>query len=220
MKKNSFVFVGMTLWLLLTGEVAFGMTDGPIVLVPPFENLSTVKRMVEYQVATGHDPDQPLRSFVTDRFSEGLRGFMEDIVLTMGATLVERQRLDAIMLESDFGRLSGLVDTAQAIKLGKLLGASTIVMGTIQDVHETQTNFSGYGISSSLSKLVGTVRIRLIDIASGKLVYSRMVEGEVMTHSSRAGTTWNEDAVFQVLRGALEKLRTDATLRQRLLVSD
>ncbi|WP_077731427.1 CsgG/HfaB family protein [Methylocaldum sp. 14B] len=217
LKRNGFVRVGLTLWLLLMGAVAFGTTDGPIVLVPPFENLSSVKRMVEYQVATGHDPDQPQRSFVVDRFSEGLRGFLEDILLSMGATMVERQRVDAILLETEFGRLSGLVDTEQAIELGKMLGATTIVMGTIQDVHESQRNFSGYGISSSINQLIGTVRIRLIDIASGQVVYSRMVEGSAMTHSSRAGTTQNEDAVFQVLRAALETLRTDEILRRHLL---
>ncbi len=60
-----------------------------------------------------------------------------------GITIVERQRVNALLVEAEFGGLSGLLDPEKAVKLGKMLGANLIVMGTIIDIHDDVVKFQG-----------------------------------------------------------------------------
>jgi len=210
---------------LVTGLVAWavslttGVSGGSelVVLVLPFENLSRAKSMTTYEVMTSPDPDKPKRSFSIDRYSEAPRGILEDIFVNWGVKVVERQRVDALLLESEFGRLSGLVDTAKAVQLGKMLGATTIVMGTVADVNTHKSTFSGYGIRTEQTKVTALLRVRVIEIETGLVKYSTSVEGTASYSSSAFGGTSDSDVAFQVIRNALEKLRDDVNFKQSLL---
>lgn len=102
------------------------------VLIPPFENLSSTKSMVSYEVSTNPHYDNPKRYFTIDRYSEAPRGLVEDVLVNIGVEVVERQRVDQLLLEAE--ALTGFVNTENAIKLGKMLGANTIIMGTILNI--------------------------------------------------------------------------------------
>ena len=185
-----------------------------VVLIPPFENLSTVKCMVTYEVATGSNPNNPKRQFRVDRYTEAPRAVLEDILQSVeGISVVERKRLDAILLESEFGRLSGLVDPEKAVKLGKMLGANAIVMGSILDVASTRRNFSGYGIRTDNVLVRCSIRVRIMDVESGKLTLSKIARGSVSYASSNFGGVADSDVAYAVIESALESLRDDSEFK-------
>lgn len=208
------LFSSVVACALLTGSAMHtGMEAGQripakrVVLVAPFENLSTAKCMVVYEVATGSDPNNPKRSFRVDRYSEAPRGILEDIIGQVeGVSVVERQRIDTILLESEFGRLSGLVDPEKAVQLGKLLGANAIVMGSILDVRTTTRTFSGYAISTRNTAVKCSIRIRIIDIATGS-VFSTITRGTAVYQASSFGGVNDSDVAYGVIESALETLR-------------
>jgi hypothetical protein len=149
----------------------------PAVLVPPFENQSHCHEMIGYEVGTGTDPDRPKRRFNVDRYTEAPRSMLEDILVQVpGIRVVERQRVDALLLESGFGTKSGLVDENSAMRLGKMLGASRIVMGTILDFHEERKVFRGYGIETVNIEVTCSMRVRLLD-ETGTVKFSKVVKG-------------------------------------------
>ncbi len=182
----------------------------PSVLVPPFENLSVAKCNIAYEVATNPDPNQPKRTFFVDRYTEAPRGVLEDIIGSIaGLKVVERQRVDSILLEAEFGRLSGLVDTEKAVKLGRMLGANTIVLGTILDIRTEKRAFSGYGIKTDNILVKGSIRVRVIDITKGTVPYSKIARGSVTYASSSFGGVTSSDVAYEVIEAILEELRED-----------
>ena len=173
--------------------------------------------MIDYEVATNDDPNNPKRVFRVDRYSEAPRSILEDIVLEIGQiNIVERQRLDQMLLESEFSRLSGFVDAQESVTLGKLLGASFIIMGTINDVSSSTTNFKGYGIKSKVVTVQSNIRLRVIEIKSGNIVFSRILKGKATFSSSNFGGSENSDVAYQVINAALEKLRSDQDFKELL----
>ncbi len=61
-----------------------------VVLVPPFENLSTAKSMITYQVPAGRDLGSPRSSFNVDRYTEAPRSILEDILGEIGGVIPMR----------------------------------------------------------------------------------------------------------------------------------
>jgi hypothetical protein len=173
--------------------------------------------MIVYEVATNPNPNSPKRSFRVDRYTEAPRSILEDILSSIeGVSVVERQRVDALLQEAEFGRLSGLVDTEKAIKLGKLLGANFILMGSIQDVTSTTRQFSGYGIQTRNTVVRSAVRLRLVDIASGKVTYSKVTRGTAAFDASSFGGVTNSDVAYSVIEAALEQLRDDDGFKENI----
>lgn len=186
-----------------------------VVLVAPFENLSTARAMIQYEVASSPDPNAPKRSFRVDRYTEAPRSILEDILGEIpGLKVVERQRLDSILLEAEFGRLSGLVDPDKAVKLGKMLGADAVVMGTILDVGQTTRRFSGYGVSTHNTQVRCSIRVRVIDIGSGAVAFSRVVRDSVTYPSSQFGEVTDSDVAYGVIESTLENLRGDEEFKR------
>lgn len=207
---NSFLrLIVLGLWAISVQSVE-SPAASRIVLVAPFENQSTARCMVTYEVATNADPSQPKRSFSIDRYSESPRAYMENaLVKVSGLTVVERQRVDAMMLESDFGAFSGLVDGTAATRLGKMMGANVIVMGTVMRVDSNVKMFNGYGISSRQSIVTASVRVRALDIVSGSVIASEIVEGSRSYPESQFGGTSDSDVAYAVIANAMEKLNAN-----------
>lgn len=176
-----------------------------VVLVPPFENLSRYKAISSYRTNTGTSSD-PSRSFTIDRYSEIPRNKIEDILINNGVDVVERQRIDALVLEGDFVTMSGLVDSSKAIELGSMLGANTIVQGSIVDIKQIQKKFSGYGVSRKINKIVTTLRLRIIDIEKGKVFFSKTFDGDVVSSGSTFSRTEYSDIVSESIDSALKTL--------------
>ena len=108
------------------GQEAVEKRPRPVVLVPPFENQSKMHENISYEVA-GNKENQPKRRYTVDRYTEAPRSLFEDMLVNLeGVTIVERQRIDTLLVESEFGRLSGLVDQEKALKLGKRLSHKSV----------------------------------------------------------------------------------------------
>jgi len=180
------------------------------IMVAPFENLSAARSMVEYEAATSGSPDDPKRRFKVDRYSEAPRGILEDILVNDGrTTVIERQRVDSLLQEQQF---SGLSDPAQAVALGKIVGAQYIVLGTIQDVSTRQKAFSGYGVAVTQTQVTASIRIRVIDVETGGVVASRIVDGSEAFTASQFGGTDDSDVAYKVLVAALAKAKDESFL--------
>jgi Curli production assembly/transport component CsgG/PEGA domain len=224
MFKSYFVFAlvltGLT-YRCLAAETAAPIADKKrkVILVPPFENISQVKSMVVYEVATVSNPNNPKRQFHVDRYSEAPRAVLEDILQSIdGVTAVERTRVDAILLESEFGRLSGLVDSEKAAKIGKMLGANTIIMGSILDVTSTKKSFSGYGIRTDTVVVRCSIRVRIMEIESGNLTLSKIVRGSISYSSSNFGGVEASDVAYSVIESTLESLRDDSQFKTAVAI--
>ena len=76
--------------------------------------------MIDYEVGTSSDPDQPRKRYIhVDRYTEAPRSILEDLLVDIdGVKVVEWQRVDALLQESQFSHNSGLVDTENAVQLG------------------------------------------------------------------------------------------------------
>lgn len=84
-----------------------------------FENHSKVHQNIAYDVGprTGSESK---RSFMIDRLTEAPRSILENSLGNIGGiTVVERKRVDSMLVETEFGALSGLVDSDKAVKLKK-----------------------------------------------------------------------------------------------------
>jgi hypothetical protein len=181
----------------------------PAVLIPPFENHSKHHENISLEVATGNKEGQPKRRYIVDRYTEGPRSLFQDMLVNLdGVTVVERQRVDTLLVESEFG-LSGLVDSEKAVKLGKMLGANVVVMGTIVDIRDETKEFQGYGIKTKNTEVICKLNVRLLDMESGTIKFSKVVEGTRTYSQSTYGKTASSDRYFAAIEEALKKLGAD-----------
>lgn len=200
--------IGICLLLVFqAGGVALAQKDPkdpkPVVLVPPFENQSKVRHNIQYDV-TGK------RSFTVDRFTEAPRSLFEDILTKIdGVTVVERKRVDAFLTETEFGAMSGLVDQDKAVKLGKLLGANLIVMGTITGLREETRDFNGYGVRTKVTDVQCQMRVRLLDIASGTIKFSKVYKGNKTYMASSFGKVDTNDRNMAAVEETMKLVEKD-----------
>jgi curli biogenesis system outer membrane secretion channel CsgG len=191
--------------------------DKPVLLIPPFENQSQVRHKIAYEVGTDRQEGRPTRQLMVDRLTEAPRSVLEDMLVNFdGITVVERQRIDAFLVETEFGGLSGLVDEEKAAKLGKLLGANLIVLGTITDIHEDVRDFQGYGVRTRVNEVKCQIRVRLLDIASGTVRFSQTLKGTKTYNKSSFGQTASSDRAYAAVEAALETLRDDERFKAAL----
>lgn len=166
--------------------------------------------MVIYEASTGSNPNDPKRQIRVDHYSEAPRAVLEDILQSIeGVSVVERTRLDAILLESEFGRRSGLVDTEKAVRFGEMLGANALIMGSILDVASSHNSFSGYGIKTNMVTVRCSVRVRVVDIESGEQTMSKITRGSASYAYTNFGGVEDSDVAYSVIESALESLRDD-----------
>ena len=207
------LFAGFALAVLAAGgpaEEAPKSGAKPIVLVPPFENQAKQHDYIQYDVPDGTSPDRPRRQYRIDRYTEAPRTLFEDALANLdGVSIVERQRVDTLLAESEFGQLSGLVDPEKAVKLGKLLGASQIVIGTIADISEDTKKFKGYGVETENTVVTAELRVRVLEIESGKQIFSKTVKGSKTYSKSTFGESKSGDRCFAAVKEAVAAIAAD-----------
>lgn len=94
------------------------------------------------------------------------------------------------------------------------MGADTIAMGSILDIHRTGNQFSGYGIDTTNEVVACSIRIRIIDRPTGEVLFSKTVDGRAQgKFSSRYGQiSAANDPVNFAIRNAVDRLRGDVEL--------
>jgi curli biogenesis system outer membrane secretion channel CsgG len=103
-------------------------------------------------------------------------------------TVVERQKLDAVMREQDLAA-TGRVSKGTGAKTGKLTGARYLVTGTVTSYEENTADtgggisFKGISLGGSQGKAYIAVDLRVVDSTTGEVVDHRTVEA----NSSKTG---------------------------------
>ncbi len=151
-------------------------------------------------------------------FGKGLAAILVTELVENGTYVVlEREQLDRVLAEQDLQQ-SGRVDPATAVRVGKLLGAEAIVVGTVTRLGQEEQES---GVSSGISvgpvgiggvkrktrKVVIVTEARLVSVATGEVVAAVTGKGE----AGRTSTAVLADAqLFGVRRtGAVDMGTTE-----------
>jgi curli biogenesis system outer membrane secretion channel CsgG len=84
----------------------------------------------------------------------------------------EREKLNTIMREQGF-QASGFADPQTAVALGKVAGVHYILTGKIIDYGREVRDFAGYGVRTRTSFYRLKAGIKVIDVQTGKVLFSR-----------------------------------------------
>lgn len=109
--------------------------------------------------------------------------FVTELVKSGKFRVVEREQLAALMEEKNL-TLSGDVDPATAVKIGKLLGVNYLLTGAVTEYGGTDTGAHGGGIrrlpgfSAGKRTFVAAMNARLIDTSTGEIVWADEARGE------------------------------------------
>ncbi len=125
----------------------------------------------------------------------------------------ERKRLEAIMKEQNLS-VSGNVDPATAVKIGKLVGVQYILTGKITRFAYKGKSFDAFfkiGFKFKNKKLEGRLDIRLIRTDTGEVVYVDKGMGEKKFMNLRiatigGGTDYDETMVNDIFEPIVEQM--------------
>lgn len=190
---------------------------GKVVFVSLFENLSKIKSSVSYDTGPRNDLDFRNKSMTVDRYSEIPRSLLEDTLSGWGVKLVERQSLNKILEENQFTLLSGLVDSSTALKIGKMIGANMLICGTIIDINNKSKSFTGYGISTKTTQTICNLRVRVIDINTGGIIFSKTVKGTTSSTETSHGGEKDENEAVTSIENAIQEIAQDENFKKILL---
>jgi hypothetical protein len=183
-----------------------------VVLVPPFENFSDKKSYTYYEIPVSDGPPGSTRRVQVDSYAHSPRTKLEEILsdyVGKNFKLIERQRLDQMLVEGEFAAKSMLVDEDTAFRLGQVLGANTVVLGSIRSIVEERKTFKGYGIRTENVEVTGKINIRAINLQSMEIIRSRTFEDTVTFSGSNFGGASTSDVAQQVIDGIMEKVAED-----------
>jgi curli biogenesis system outer membrane secretion channel CsgG len=97
--------------------------------------------------------------------------FVTELVKSGKFTVVDRERLDAMMQEKGLQQ-SGDIDPKTAIKLGKILGLNYLLTGAVTEYGNTDVGGGGGGVSAGKRKFVAALNARLINASTGEVVWA------------------------------------------------
>ena len=139
--------------------------------------------------------------------------FINELVKSGKFTVIERQRLDAILQEQNLS-LTGQISPSTAVQAGKLLGVDYMLTGRITKFGQRQVGGNAaWGIAMSAKKktLEGGLSVRLINTTTGEIVFADEATGEDSNYKinilgTGGGVDYDETAVDKVFRPAVEEL--------------
>jgi len=88
-------------------------------------------------------------------------------------TLVDQMTVQSSLTEIGFSSVSGLVDPETAVQLGKMVGAHFVITGSITDISRGGSGgirLGGIGVGQSSLRV--TLTVRIVDVATGEILYS------------------------------------------------
>lgn len=171
--------------VLACASVAFGADQKKTIAILNFD-YSTVQSGVAAIFGTNQDVGKGIADLLVDK-----------LVKSGQYRIIERKAIDKIMAEQNFSN-SDRADSNTAAKMGRLLGADAIVVGSITQFgrDDKKTNVGGSvigsrmsryglgGIGASKAKAVVGLTARLVSVNTGEILASVSGVGE----STRSGT--------------------------------
>ncbi len=146
--------------------------------------------------------------------SDALVALFTTALVERGAVRVfERKRLDEILKEQNLS-MSGNVDPATAVKIGKLAGVQYILTGKVTRFAYKGQSFDAFfkiGFSLKRKKLQGRLDIRLIRTDTGEVVYVDKGSGEKKFMNLRiasigGGTDYDETMVNDIFEPIVDQM--------------
>ena len=123
------------------------------------------------------------------------------LVRTGRMRLVERQRVEAVMQEVQHG-MTGAVDSATAAKIGRQLGAETVVIGAVVSVAVLEESRSMKFAEKADRWVEVVVEARMVAVETGELIASGKAVGKAKSKQRQAfggqlGKLAPPEALFQ-----------------------
>lgn len=125
-------------------------------------------------------------------------------------SLYEREKLNQIVAEQQIGA-NGLGDAALAARVGKVAGVDIVFIGSVSNYgyHSRQSEVMIFG-SKVVQEAEATVDVRLIEVATGRIIASETGHGVVTIESGHVlgvGTSagYDETTAANALRAAITK---------------
>ncbi len=135
------------------------------------------------------------------------QGELENLIMEQDDVIVvERARMDKMTEEGSFGSSSGLADPTTSVKFGRMIGAQILFTGSILKVDTQEKGFSGFGVNTSSSNTIATVRIRAYDAEKGTVIFSQKLKGSSSSFSTSYGSTGDADPTSMAIEHAISKL--------------
>ena len=143
--------------------------------------------IAKFVSATSEATDQDAAS-ITDIFTDTM-------IHTRSIAVIERSRLEEVFREQRMS-MSGMIDASTAARVGKMLGCKYIILGSVTQLKETQTQIRNKNTTTTKSTAEATLYARVIDTETGEAVYSDSYTGQA---SSRAEEKHHQD--YDIKRG-------------------
>ena len=192
--------LGAFLILLLFGTMVYARDNRPRIAIVDFD-------VDDAGLWVGFRPHKR-------EISQALVELFTTALVERGAVRVfERKRLEAILKEQNLS-MSGNVDPATAVKIGKLIGVQYILTGKITRFAYKGKSFDAFfkiGFKFKNKKLEGRLDIRLIRTDTGEVVYVDKGMGEKKFMNLRiatigGGTDYDETMVNDIFEPIVEQM--------------
>jgi len=119
--------------------------------------------------------------------------------------VVERSQLDEIMAEQKLGK-DGTLSANEAAKLGKLLGVSAVVLGSVTEFN-TRTDKKGVlGVGTKVQTASVAINARVVDTSSAEIIFAVESKGQEEATNVTVGSYYGSNST-----GAKDALLTAAT---------
>jgi Curli production assembly/transport component CsgG len=165
-------------------------------LVLPFDNASnSVPRGLHKETA----------------YLQTARTSLEQLINFLGGKLVERAKLDALLMELEFQRSSGLSDESKAIQFGQMTGARFIVFGSLDDAAISEVRTTTYQTETTKHTYSIVLSVRVVDIKTSNIEYNRTVTESYSEVWTRFVSSDTQDHFPQLIRKAIAQLSEDST---------
>ena len=121
--------------------------------------------------------------------------FVTEFLNTNKFRLIEREQINRVIEEQDFGQ-SGRVDTKTAAKIGKILGVDFLVMGRVTEFSLKSTGVSGLSLKKGIglgvksTNAIVAIDARLVDATTAEIIASVTGKGDKRSTNLAVAVEW------------------------------
>lgn len=121
--------------------------------------------------------------------------FVTEFLNTNKFRLIEREQIDKVIKEQDFGQ-SGRVDAKTAAKIGKILGVDFLVMGRVTEFSLKSTGVGGLSLKKGIglgvksTNAIVAIDARLVDATTAEIIASATGKGDKRSTNLALAVEW------------------------------
>lgn len=121
--------------------------------------------------------------------------FVTEFLNTNKFRLIEREQINRVIEEQDFGQ-SGRVDAKTAAKIGKILGVDFLVMGRVTEFSLKSTGVSGLSLKKGIglgvksTNAIVAIDARLVDATTAEIIASVTGKGDKRSTNLAVAVEW------------------------------